>query len=344
MPLTVVVGAQYGSEGKGKTALHLAKTQNAVASVRVGGPNSGHTVVHAGQTHVFKQLPVASLLDGLVSVLPPGCYIDVATLLHELTHVNATSSSVVIDPRAVIVTDDDRELERTSGLMERIGSTGSGTGAAVGRRVRRDGTTVYASDIPELAPYIADTLPLLHDLNSDGVIVVEGTQGYGLSLLHGMEGRFATSRDTTAAAFVAEAGLSPRDVHDIALVARAHPIRVAGNSGNLHNETSWEEIGANIGRDDLVEYTTVTQRVRRVGRFEPEIVRRAIYANNPTLVVLNHLDYVAALDTAQGRAEAASFMGDVAAAIGRPIDLVGTDPATLSGSATIQNWRVPAAR
>lgn len=339
MSLTVVVGAQYGSEGKGKVALQLAKEQRAVASVRVGGPNSGHTVVHDGQTHVFKQLPVACLLDDVVSVLPPGCYIDVPTLMSELARVNATSSSVVIDPRAAIVTNEDRALEQRSGITDRIGSTGSGTGAAVARRVRRDGSTVRAADVPELAAYIGDTLPLLYEYNKEGVIVVEGTQGYGLSLLHGSEGDFATSRDTTAAAFVSEAGLSPRDVGDIALVVRAHPIRVAGNSGSLPDETTWSEIGSHIGQVDLVEYTTVTQRVRRVGRFEPEVVRRAIYANNPTILVLNHVDYLASLDSSDGRAEAGAFIDAASQAIGRRFDRIGVDAATLLDGSVVDGWR-----
>lgn len=338
MSLTVVVGAQYGSEGKGKVALHLAKEHRAIASVRVGGPNSGHTVVHDGKTHVFKQLPVASLLDGVLSILPPGCYIDVATLLREIEQVGATPAEVIVDPRAVIVTDEDKIAERRSGLTERIGSTASGTGAAVARRVRRDGTVVRAQDIPELAPYVSDTLPLLHEYNGKGDIVIEGTQGYGLSLLHGMEGDYATSRDTTAAAFVAETGLSPRDVEHIALVVRAHPIRVAGNSGSLSAETTWQAIGEHIGNDQLVEYTTVTRRVRRVGMFEPEIVRRAVYANNPTIVILNHVDYVAQLNDPAGRAEAAAFVDQVSAAIERRVDLVGIDDETLLDGNDVDAW------
>ena len=124
-------------------------------------------------------------------------------------------------------------------------------------------------------------------------MVVEGTQGFGLSLLHGGFWPKATSRDTTAAAFLAEAGLSPLDVDDVTLVIRCHPIRVAGNSGPLPGQTSWEHIAAEAGTmEDIQELTTVTAKVRRVGRFDPEIVRRAIQANQPTRIVLNHLDYV----------------------------------------------------
>jgi len=62
-------------------------------------------------------------------------------------------------------------------------------------------------------------------------VIIEGTQGFGLSLLHAADYPYVTSRDTTAAAFVSEAGLSPLDVDDIVLVLRAFPIRVGGNSG-----------------------------------------------------------------------------------------------------------------
>lgn len=332
MPVSVIVGAQYGSEGKGKVAFEWAQRRGAAAAVRVGGPNSGHTVIHDGLTHVFRQLPTAALLEGVVSVLPPGAYIDVEVLLAEIHATGATSANLVIDPRAIVVTPADVEHERGSGLRARIGSTASGLGAAVERRVRRDGSSVRAGDVPELGPYLGDTLPLLRDFASRQRVIIEGTQGYGLSLLHGLEGDFATSRDTTAAAFVAEAGLSPMDVDEVVLVARSFPIRVAGNSGSLPREVSWSEVGQHSGRSELIEHTTVTKRVRRVGEFEPEIVRRAIYANSPTHIVLNHLDYVADLRTESGRASAAEFLLQVESALGQKIDFVGVDPAAIQDS------------
>jgi adenylosuccinate synthase len=68
MPVSVVVGGQFGSEGKGKVALEIVRRDRSVAAVvRVGGTNSGHTVVSAdGKTYVMRQLPAASV-DGRVS-------------------------------------------------------------------------------------------------------------------------------------------------------------------------------------------------------------------------------------------------------------------------------------
>ena len=101
-----------------------------------------------------------------------------------------------------------------------------------------------------------------------------------------------TSRDTTAAGALSEAGLSPLDVDCVALILRAFPIRVGGNSGPLPLETSWEEVshGSDANRD-LTEFATVTGRLRRVARFHKDIVLQAISVNRPNLLFVNHVDY-----------------------------------------------------
>ena len=89
--------------------------------------------------------------------------------------------------------------------------------------------------------------------SADARVVIEGTQGFGLSVLHGGYYPKATSRDTTAAGFLAEAGLSPLDVDDVTLVVRAHPIRVAGEFGTVRQAgrtTTWPEIARAAGLPD----------------------------------------------------------------------------------------------
>jgi adenylosuccinate synthase len=121
------------------------------------------------------------------------------------------------------------------------------------------------------------------------------------------------------------------DVAEVVLVLRAHPIRVAGNSGPLLGETTWAAVAKQAGLPEgYQELTTATRKVRRVGTFNPEIVKRAIAANNPTMIVLNHFDYV---DPAvrEGRASvpALNFLRRVEEDIERNVDLVGTGPGTL---------------
>jgi adenylosuccinate synthase len=334
MPISVVVGGQFGSEGKGKVAHFLAKDRQADIAVRVGGPNSGHTVIDSkGEALVFRHLPTACIAPGVASVIPPGSYISIATLMKEMKICDAQVDSLFIDPHAWIVTPEDEETETKGGLMRAIGSTGSGMGAALSRRISRATEGTFAKNVSELKPYLADTSELLTQaLNRNKRIVVEGTQGFGLSLLHSQSYPHCTSRDTVAAAFVAEAGLSPMDVDEVVMVIRSFPIRVSGASGPLAAEIDWETITAVSGyAEPQIEYTSVTQKVRRVARFDAAVVKRAIAHNRPTCIAMNHIDYIdanCAIDEKLTR-KAAVFLRSVEQQIGMEIGLLGFGRASL---------------
>lgn len=296
MPISIVIGGQFGSEGKGKVA-HYFTEKNADIRfvVRCGGSNSGHTVIDKkGQRRIFQQLPTAAILPDVDLAICSGSYIDVDILFKEIQEINMNQSRLFIDQDAVIITKEMKNREANGQLIESIGSTGSGTGAVVAARVNREKTLLFAKDIPELQPYITDVSKILRNsLSKDQRILIEGTQGFGLSPLHGQFYPFVTSRDTTAAAFLSETGLSPLDVDDIILTIRAFPIRVAGNSGPLKNEINWETVSKDAGYKNIMEErTSVTKKIRRVAKFNSDIVCRAIQVNKPTKIVLNHLDYL----------------------------------------------------
>lgn len=337
MGVTVVVGGQFGSEGKGKVAAHLARDRAVRAVVRVGGPNSGHTAVRPdGEAAVLRQLPTAALLEGPLCVLGPGSYVDPRLLLHEVEMTNLSPDRLLIDSNAITVTEGDRSAERRGPLGPRIGSTCSGTGAAVRRRIDRRTPEDLVAASRELTPFVGDTAGLLRELLRAGDrVLVEGTQGFGLSILHSPHFPHVTSRDASAAGALAEAGLSPLDVEDIVLVLRAHPIRVAGNSGPFGTEEiTWDRLAADGGHErPLREFTSVTGRVRRVAWFDPALVRRAIAVNRPSTIVLNHLDYLdARCVEAPLSAEAQRFVDWVTKEIRQPVDLVGLGPGSLLSS------------
>ena len=334
MPVTVVVGGQCGSEGKGKVCQILANHMNATAVVRIGGPNSGHTgISRDGSEVILRQLPTASLLPDAQMAIGAGSYVDPRLLLRELELTRLESDRLWIDPNAVVIEPSDRRAEADRNLIERIGSTGSGTGAAVRRRIERGARVVLAKCHPDLTRFVQPVAPALRGLlTRGGRIIIEGTQGYGLSVLHSRDYPFATSRDTTAGGFVAEAGLSPLDVDDVVLVLRAFPIRVAGNSGPLLNEIDWKTVSSQSGAmEPLIEFSSVTKRVRRVGRFDSSMVIDAITVNRPTRIVLNHLDYVDALArsslTPTNRIQAVVKM--IERQIDRKIDFYGFSPSML---------------
>ncbi len=334
MPLTVVVGGQFGSEGKGKVAHYLASEMGVRIAVRVGGSNSGHTVVGPdAKPWIFRHLPTAALLDDVTCVLPAGCYIDVDVLMREVFRVGLPENRLIIDPNAMVVTSKEIDNERRSSLRQTIGSTLSGTGAAVVKRIKRNIEVRLAGHDDRLRQFVSPAIPFMREnLDRGKRIIIEGTQGFGLSVLHSPYYPFATSRDTTAAGFVSEAGLSPLDVDDIVLVIRAFPIRVGGNSGPMKHEIDWATVTVNSGsQSPIVELTSVSRTVRRVGRFDPGVVKSAILANQPTRLVLNHLDYVDHECAEKGvlTSKAVEFITHVESSVGRQIRYFGIGPESL---------------
>ncbi|OJY60555.1 MAG: hypothetical protein BGP16_05750 [Sphingobium sp. 66-54] len=313
-------------------------TEPRIAVVRVGGPNSGHTAYdRSGRKFALRQLPAGAVDRNVDIVFPAGSYIDVDVLLREIEELDYPRDRIFISSYANIITPEQKAWEVEAGLVSGIGSTGSGVGAAIMAQVAREASNFPlhrhdAAHCAPLEPFLHNTTALMRDwLDAGARIIVEGTQGFGLSLYDGGHWPKATSRATTAAAALAETGLSPVDVDNVTLVIRSYPIRVAGDSGPLPGETSWEAISESINaQTDLREFTTVTKKLRRVGRFDASVVQAAIACNNPTMIVLNHLDYVGSRRIGSEEcAKVADFVAEVEHTIGRRIDHLGFSPMSM---------------
>jgi adenylosuccinate synthase len=335
MSCTVVVGGQYGSEGKGKVVALTAALHDAPWVVRCGGPNSGHTITVEGRDHVLRQVPAGAAHAGSRLFLSAGCAIDEAVLVRELRELRLSKDRVVVDPRAVLITESDRETENELG--DRIASTASGTGAALARRMSRIRDVRLAGDSEVLPEYarLERVAPMVHaHIDAGGRVIIEGTQGFGLSLLHSQYYPNVTSRDTTAAGFASEVGVSPRQITEIVVVVRTFPIRVGGNSGPLRKEISWEEVRRRSGAPRTIpEFTSVTKRIRRVAEFDLREVLDACRYNRPTSLAvmgLDRLDFgnygVTSASALTRPAEA--FIAVLERESGVPVDWVGTGFAT----------------
>ena len=331
MSVTIVVGGQYGSEGKGKVVALLANRSNSPWLVRCGGPNSGHTVTIQGHDVVLRQVPSCAEPNRATFLLSAGCAIDQSVLLREVDLLEVPRHKIIVDPRAVMVTDKDREDERRE--LKDIASTCSGTGSAMARRLLRAGNVMLAGDSEVLAKRcrIETIAPLLHeqlDLGRD--VIIEGSQGFALSLLHGDKYPFVTSRDTTASGFASEVGLAPKSVDKVVVVIRTYPIRVGGSSGPFNNEISWEAIRESSGAPDTMpEFTSVTHKLRRVARFDMEAVKRACQYNRPTSLAvmgLDRIDYGNSNVTSWGALtkSAQKFIADLESSTGVLVEMVGT--------------------
>lgn len=288
--ISTLIGAQYGSEGKGVIAHHLRNRYG--VHVRVGGPNAGHSFIHNGQVWKMRAVPCGWTNPKAALVIGRGAVIDADLLLKEMEQTGC-ADRMYIDSRAVCITADMRRTEHLDGLQERIGSTLEGVGEARMARMLRGqrGDITFAGDYKPLGTWCTNTVDLLNEWSNVGdSILLEGTQGFGLSLYHG-DWPFVTSADTTPAQLLADTGLSPLLLSEVIMVARTFPIRVGGNSGPMNRETSWEQMSQRMGRE-TVEYTTVTGRRRRIGLWDPFLFGEAVRVCRPTEIAITFMDYL----------------------------------------------------
>jgi adenylosuccinate synthase len=284
--------------------------------------------VDQGQEYRFRLLP-AGIVYRRRGFLAPAAVIDLGVLRSEIEACGVTPDLLSIDPYSVVISDQMKADER--GLIESIASTGSGTGAATAAKcLRKPGTLLIKDVVGEhawLKPFVRDVRSDVHRLLAEGHrVVIEGTQGFGLSLHHSRMFPQTTSRDTTAAQFVMEAGLSPLQVDEVIVVVRTFPIRVAGEqAGSLPKEITWEQLRKESDcPHELAEFTTVTRKLRRVARFDPEVVKDACKVNQPTGLVVHGLDYLGwenhgVKEFGELNARAQAFLKELRGAIGVPI-------------------------
>jgi adenylosuccinate synthase len=339
MSLWVVVGGQYGSEGKGKVSAYITLHESIDVCVRCGGPNSGHSFVdEAGQTVILRQLPTGFVRSETRLLIPAGALVDLAVLKAEMEALSIPPERVGVDRSAFIIEEGDRETEKALLLRERLSSTLCGVGAAVSRRALRGEDARLAKHVARIRGWLAGLVcDVSAEVNSavdqDKGVLIEGTQGFGLSLYHSGHYPHCTSRDTTAAGFLSEVGVSPRRVTEIVVVFRTFPIRVAGEqAGPLRDEITWEQLRKESGYPhEIREWTSVTKKVRRVGRFDWDLARRAVMLNRPTRLAVNGLDYLSYQNRNLRRPEdlsmeARAFMGVATGELGCPVAYLGTGP------------------
>lgn len=336
LPLVdVLVGGQYGSEGKGNVAAYLSPEYDLL--VRSGGPNAGHSVMTDDGKHVQYHLPSGTKLCDAKLLLTSGAVIDPEGLLDEIARSDVDRERLMIDPHAMVITSAHKSAE--AGAKASIGSTGQGVGAATADRITGRGgpLPLLAKDVPALKPYLSDAFDVLDDAYAASQrIFVEGTQGTGLSLLHGHY-PYVTSRETTVSGLLAEAGIPPARVRRVVMVCRTHPIRVqspkGSTSGPMSHEIEWATVAARSGLDlDTLlaqEKTTTTKRDRRVSEFDWDLLHRASILNAPTDIAVTFADQIDVKNENARRYEQLTddtirFIEEVEHVAGAPVTLVSS--------------------
>lgn len=346
--LTVLVGGQYGSEGKGAVVAGIANDYD--VHVRVGAPNAGHTIYWNDDKHVMQSIPCGWINPKAKIVIGRGALLNMKFFMNELVHILQYYPDFLgrlfVDAEAGIL--DERFHQQEGGTLgemhKRIGSTGEGVGPARVARINRDPEQFklfkdVAADYG-LERCVTDNTPGLLAFWQDAGnnILIEGTQGSGLSLLHS-NWPYCTSIDTNAAGMISEVGIAPSRVTDVILVCRTYPIRVAGNSGPMWKEITWDELNESIvengGTPIKPEKTTVTKKVRRIAKWDKDLLRMAITLNQPTEFALTFVDYVDPSlygTTSLKRVQESERLKEFIVKSGLPVEklkYIGTGPSTM---------------
>jgi len=261
--------------------------------------------------------------EGARLLVGPGVLINPEVTLKEVEETDV-DKRFGIDRQCTIIEAHHIEQDRTSEhLKGKIGSTGTGCGPANVDRVGR--VARLAKDIPELQRFLADVPSEVNGAIERGeLVIVEGSQGFGLSLLHGTY-PYVTSKDTAASALAADVGVGPTKVDDVILVFKAYVSRVgAGPFATEMPPEKAEELG-------IVEYGTVTQRRRRIGEFDFELARRSVMINGATQLALTCLDRLfrrcrGARSLDKLTPEARTFVEKLEDELGVPVTLISTGP------------------
>lgn len=343
--VTVVLGGMAGSEGKGKFAGYLAIEDNFDIAVANFMPNAGHTWVgDDGKTVMVQQLPQAVVNPTIDLYISAGSAIEIPMLEREIVKFNAKCRTYV-HPRAMIIEQKHRDAEAEA--LNRISSTLKGCGHALADKVARAEGVHLAQDVDIEGAYVdPDFTDRLHNEILGGAnVLLECPQGFDLDVNHGLEYPYCTSRQTTTAQAIADAGLPPQVVEEVIAVIRPYPIRVGnafdkdgnqiGTSGTYLDsaEITWEEVArrGGIPREEIRELTTVTKKLRRV--FEPNWKRlqQMVRVNGVTQIALNFANYIdysmtGANSEDQITEKVWEFIYRVELETGVPVTLIGTGP------------------
>ena len=330
MPATVVLGAQWGDEGKGKLVDRLAESASWVARFQ-GGNNAGHTVVLGERVLKFHLLPSGITREDCGLILGDGMVVDPWVLDRELNDWadgggnDPTGKRLFISNRAHIILPYHTYID---GQDKKIGTTGRGIGPAYADKINRIGLRfadlpycdfeemasrqnsslenagcrqrVTADELEEQISWIrkrfesaiTDTGILLDNALKMGErIILEGAQGCLLDIDQGTF-PFVTSSVTSRGNSTHGAGIHPGHVDNVIGITKAYITRV----GNGHMPTElFDEDGDHLGTVGH-EFGTTTGRKRRCGWFDAVVMRHANRINGFTELALTKLDVLGGLD------------------------------------------------
>lgn len=302
---SVLYDGQFGSTGKGLAGAWVGEHNQVDWATTNASANAGHTSIIDGKPVVLFHIPSSYLTarrNGQCRIyINAGAIIDLDVLEREIEELGIRHAEICVNPNAAVILPEDAAAEKERGSSQtKIASTQKGVGAALARKIRREGPNLgqFIERSFRKVPFQVTTVSLNQEMAQGASVLVEVPQGFSLSLNSSGFYPFTTSRDCTLQQGMSDAGVHPRFFHKSMAVLRTYPIRVGnimdgdrqiGFSGHVYpdqREVTWESIG------QPEERTTVTKRVRRVFTFSHKQYQDLLRHSMPDFVFLNFMNYL----------------------------------------------------
>jgi len=303
MKIDVVLGLQYGDEGKGKVCHSLLNDGDYTHVLRFnGGGNAGHTIYHKGKKLVTHLVP-SGVFYGKRSVIGPGCVININKFLNELNYLKSegvnTDGLVFVARNAHVVTEDHLSEDSSD---NKIGTTKTGNGPAYRDKYVRTG--LRAENFDELKPYLIDMYQEFHSSNSNAVILAEGAQATGLDIDWG-DYPFVTSSHCGVGSVLLN-GFHHKNIRTVYGVIKAYDTYV-GLKKFQGDDPKFDLIQEAGG-----EFGATTGRKRQVGWLDWDLVTKSIKMNGVNRLIVNKVDILRSVGTwnLKTRGEIISFQSE----------------------------------
>lgn len=301
-PIDIVLGAQFGDEGKGRIVNYLCASGKYEVCARFNGSdNAGHTVILGGDKFAFNQVPIGAF-HGMRCVIARGCMVDLERLDAEIERVEqaiqihqcSDNWSLYIDSRCHVKTQAhcDRDIQEEKERDKPIGTTLSGNGPAYSDKHARVNQRICDIDL-SIYPNISRKAMIVDaSLLDYSHCLVEGAHGIMLDIDSGTY-PYATSSACTPAAACHSIGVSPKSVGRVIGVAKIYVTRVG--AGAFVTEIQDTKLASKI-REIGGEYGVNTKRSRRIGWLDLPALAYAVRVSGIEELALCKVDILSHLE------------------------------------------------
>jgi adenylosuccinate synthase len=332
MAADLIVGLQWGDEGKGKIVDLVAKNYDVVVRSQ-GGHNAGHTVVIGDKKYALHLMPSGVLNPNAVNVIANGVVVSPEKIIEEMEKFDDIESRLFISDKATMLLKHHAEIDQAKEKLRgknAIGTTGRGIGPAYADKITR--TALRMGDLLDVDnavekledyftmnkgyfEYLGVYIPTKEELKTElqgyqdklGKMIINTTkylwdnidknillEGAQATLLDIDHGTypFVTSSNTIASGALTGSGIPPKKLNKVTGIAKAYTTRV-GNGPFVTEEFGKE---GDYIREKGFEFGTTTGRPRRCGWFDAIAVKYAVTLNSCDEIALMKLDVLDGLD------------------------------------------------